>query len=146
MRQVFKTYTVLRQIKTAAVDRADCEINPMTTNTNKSPSLVTSCYWNIRCCATKYLQMAAGDKFSRIRSYAGILFLSAVNTSMSSPLRPTPSPHLDHNLHCPLQQSHCFTAQPVKPHKGRKHGFLQSRWKKWVLWLRLFHKEFSFSL
>lgn len=36
----------------------------------------------------KYLQMAAGDRFSRIGSYAGTLFLSAVNVRISSPSDP----------------------------------------------------------
>lgn len=68
--------------------------------------------------------MAAGDKFSRIRSYAGTLFLSAMNTSVSSPLRPMPSPQLDHNLHHPLQQSRCFTTTASETTQGEEAQLL----------------------
>lgn len=90
-------------IRPAAAVRAGCETIPVN-------AMTTSCYWNITCCATKYLQMAAGDKFSR-PDPTRTLFLSAVNC-VCSPLSPTLCMS-DPNSHSPLQ-SH--TASP--PNQG----------------------------
>lgn len=72
---------------------------------------------NIRCCATKYLQMAAGDKFSRADP-TRTLFLSAVNC-VCSPFSPTLYMS-GSQLTLSITKSHCLTTKPVKPHEGRK--------------------------
>lgn len=86
----------------------------------------------------KYLQMAAGDRFSRIGSYAGTLFLSAVNVRISSPSDPR---HLHTGIAiCTVHySSHGVSVpQPGKPRKGTKHSCLLSCWEKWGLRLQLF--------
>lgn len=71
--------------------------------------------------------MAAGDKFSRIRSYAGTLFLSAVNTSTSTPGSQLALPSTAVTLsHRHDQRNQMRAESPAAYRLGQRDGFYGS--------------------